>query len=60
MRRVQKAPKASKTAEAVRDVPDFVAKHMNSFNRATVEVDRKQAAKKNGFLSTKHKGASGY
>lgn len=35
---------------------NFVAKHMNTFNHAVVEVDRKAQAKKNGHRNTKHKG----
>ena len=53
---IRKAPKASKKASEIQTAPNFVAKHMNSFNKATVEVDRKKAAKKAGHRSTKHKG----
>lgn len=35
---------------------NFVAKFAREFNKATVEVDRKKQAKKNGHINTKHKG----
>lgn len=47
-----KSNKKNKASEAP-DVPNFVAKHMNTFNKAATHVDRKKESK-NG--KTKHKG----
>lgn len=48
--------KNKKFVEEIDKPRNYVAKHMNTFNRATVEVDRKAEAKKLGHANNKHKG----
>ncbi|AUR86022.1 hypothetical protein NVP1081O_287 [Vibrio phage 1.081.O._10N.286.52.C2] len=48
----------SKKSKKVKKVaaPNFVAKHMNTFNHATVEDDRKKQSKRLTNRKMKHKG----
>ncbi|UYE98476.1 hypothetical protein XbC2_47 [Xanthomonas phage XbC2] len=47
------AKSKKKSTQEVPDVQNFVAKHMNTFNKAATHVDRKKDSK-NGKI--KHKG----
>jgi hypothetical protein len=45
--------KSKKKTQEAPQVNDFVAKHMNTFNKAATHIDRKKESKKG---NTKHKG----
>lgn len=53
--RAQKKKDQMRLVVEVAKPVNLIAKHCREFNKATVEVDRKAVAKKNGHSNTKHR-----